>query len=1138
MLAMVVPFSLAAGEKRWLVANEDNDRFFMAAKTDADLTEVGVRRYFTESVGAPGSKVTHYFMCVNGQRPSYGSKVWEPIWEGINDRDEYGKTNNRWCVNAKILHDRGIDPWKIWIDMSRERGISPWISMRMNDTHFAHFDYKVHRNETFWWTHPELWVSPGGEDRGSRYFDYAKKGVRDHAMALVREILERWDVDGLELDWMREIHCLGRERAKRDSHYLTSFMRDVAAEVAAASRRRGHPILLAVRLSSSLANAVEFGFDVRTLAKEGIVDVVIPSNGYSTPDYNMDIPAWRDALSGGPKKVVLLPGADCCLHTSKERRLYLTEDLSFLHGWAHINSGGDGHYLFNIQYYKPAFLRQSIYKTGFDPAWLAATDRRFPITYHESSPNRAGKDLQLPRPLNGKATQLRVYAARSGRDIRAELVVAVDSERCEPPRLTLNGIEAKGVPRSVVPDSIVKKPVLIKSVWSWEFPVQAVKTGENVVSFASGSNATVVWCEIQMKTGAGDALEQLMPVPQSIRSFGGTVESPGLKSVKHVQGWVEGAPRATGAEAYCLDISADGVTVTASSQAGFRHARTTFEQLEKLSGGRLPCSRITDYPAFRWRGFMHDSGRNFLEVEHVKRLIDVMARAKMNLFHWHLTEYYAWRLESKKYPELQKDSAFYIRYVGKYYTQEEFKDVVNYAYERGVTVVPEFDVPGHALAFRRAFGFKTMRDEGVVEKLCDLIDELCTLAPKSRMPFVHLGSDEARYPEELVPKGWMAPLMKRVFANGRTVIGWTPGELAGLENTGPVVGMRWGNQKSTGGTGKMPYLDAAQMYIDTLDPFEIPCVATYRRICPWDAEKEGERLGAVVCAWHDDFAGEGVLTIRNQCVIPSLVLFGDAYWHGRDDMPSGINSRVAPRANDSMLARLAEAERRMTAQRDKVYADIPYPFQFVAQTPMRWRVTDGETGELVADDVAQGTVFFWQRAMDGIEGTIVGGRTSNLFSKTSGVAVAETWIKSPVDQTVGAWIGFTDYTRDHGRAWSAPTPDIGQWNRFDATVELNGEKVPPPHWRNPACRQGDEIPFIKVRALDEVAFTDEEYYMREPTKISLRKGWNHVKLTVPMRTRAHTHNPWVATFVPLLGTTDRPREVPGLEYRSSPPDDE
>ncbi len=509
MLAAVLPLVLSAGEKRWLVANEDNDRFFLAAKNDTDFTEEGVRRYFAESVGAPGSKVTHYFMCVNGQRPSYGSKVWEPIWEGVNDRNEHGKTNDRWCVNAKIFHDRGIDPWKIWIGMSRERGISPWISMRMNDCHYGYFDYKVHRNETFWWTHPELWIDAGGDGRKPcRYFDYAKKGVRDHAMALVKEILERWDADGLELDWIREAHCLGFDRVKRDSHHLTSFMRDVASEVAAASRRRGHPIKLAVRLPSSLSNAAAFGYDVRALALEGIVDVVIPSNGYSTPDYNTDISAWRKALAGGPKRILLIPGCDCCLHTSKERRLQLTEDLSFLHGWAQVNAAGDGHYLFNIQYYKPQSLRQSVYLNGFDDAWLASTDRRFPITYHEASPNREGKDLQLPCPLNGKAAQLRVYAARGECDRRAELVVAVDADRCASPQLMLNGTAAKGMPRPVTPDSIVKKPILIKSAWAWEFPVEAVKTGENVVSFAPGSNAVVVWCELQMKKSLKG-----MPIP-------------------------------------------------------------------------------------------------------------------------------------------------------------------------------------------------------------------------------------------------------------------------------------------------------------------------------------------------------------------------------------------------------------------------------------------------------------------------------------------------------------------------------------------------------------------------------------------------------------------------------------------------
>ena len=114
---------------RILAINEDNDRYFLAARRDPNLlTADGARGYF-DSVAAGGA-VTHFFMCVNGQRTSYDSKVWEPIWLGVNDRTENGTTNNAWCVNAKILNDRGIDIWKIWCARAREKGISPWISMR------------------------------------------------------------------------------------------------------------------------------------------------------------------------------------------------------------------------------------------------------------------------------------------------------------------------------------------------------------------------------------------------------------------------------------------------------------------------------------------------------------------------------------------------------------------------------------------------------------------------------------------------------------------------------------------------------------------------------------------------------------------------------------------------------------------------------------------------------------------------------------------------------------------------------------------------------------------------------------------------------------------------------------------------
>ena len=633
----------------------------------------------------------------------------------------------------------------------------------------------------------------------------------------------------------------------------------------------------------------------------------------------------------------------------------------------------------------------------------------------------------------------------------------------------------------------------------------------------------------------GDAFDDLVPAPRSVTRTAGTIESAKIRTeVKVETGTVPGAPSATADEAYVLDVTPTGAVITASTPRGARWGRVTLDQLAKISDGRIPCGRVVDWPAFKWRGFMHDSGRNFLDVKDVKGVIDAMARAKMNLFHWHFTEYYGWRLESKRHPELQAEKSFYLRYIGQFYTQEQFREIVDYAFERGVTVMPEFDVPGHALAFRRAFGFQTMRDEGVREILCDLVDELCALAPKEKIPFIHLGTDEARLPEEKVPPKWLEPLVARVHAAGRTVVGWTPGELAGITDRGPTVGMRWGRPKKAGDVGVIPFFDASEMYIDTLDPFEFLGVATYRRICPWDSA-EGERLGAITCAWHDDFAGNGFRTIQNQAVMPALVLFGDAYWCGRDDQAAGVNGRILPRGGDGRLAVAADLERRVAVQRDKVWADVPYPFQFLRQTDMRWRVTAPD-GTVAATNVAQATLFFWHHVSAGEEGTPPAADGKTLLTNRMGVAIAETWIKSPKDQTVGAWIGFTDYSRDHGRARNAPTPALGQWSPDDATVEINGVPVPPPVWRKPGQQAGGDVThLLYVKDLDEIAFEDEEYYMREPTSIHLKKGWNHVKLTVPKKAKAGYGRPWVATFIPLLGTTDHPREVPGLEYRSAPP---
>ena len=240
-----------------------------------------------------------------------------------------------------------------------------------------------------------------------------------------------------------------------------------------------------------------------------------------------------------------------------------------------------------------------------------------------------------------------------------------------------------------------------------------------------------------------DTLDLLLPKPVKGERLSGSAAAEVCANVKVVKGAVPGAPSAVAAEAYVLEVSKDGVTVTASDSRGERYARTTLDQLLKLGNGSVPCCRIIDWPAFRWRGFMNDCGRNYLEMEGVKAILDVMALYKMNLFHWHLTDYHGWRLESKKYPCLQRPEAF-LRQKGKYYTQEQFKEIVAYAAERGITVMPELDVPGHTLSLRLGLNIGTMREPGTQLVISDLFEELCSLAPADVMPFIHLGTDEVR----------------------------------------------------------------------------------------------------------------------------------------------------------------------------------------------------------------------------------------------------------------------------------------------------------------------------------------------------------------------------------------------------------
>jgi hexosaminidase len=149
-------------------------------------------------------------------------------------------------------------------------------------------------------------------------------------------------------------------------------------------------------------------------------------------------------------------------------------------------------------------------------------------------------------------------------------------------------------------------------------------------------------------------------------------------------------------ESYLLEVTATGAKLSALTPLGTLHGLETFLQLVEVSpeGFAAPAVTINDKPRFPWRGLMIDSARHFVPLDVLKRNIDGLEAVKMNVFHWHLSENQGFRVESKKFPKLHEAGSD-----GLYYTQEEIHDLIEYARDRGIRVVPEFDVPGHSTAW-------------------------------------------------------------------------------------------------------------------------------------------------------------------------------------------------------------------------------------------------------------------------------------------------------------------------------------------------------------------------------------------------------------------------------------------------------
>ncbi len=405
------------------------------------------------------------------------------------------------------------------------------------------------------------------------------------------------------------------------------------------------------------------------------------------------------------------------------------------------------------------------------------------------------------------------------------------------------------------------------------------------------------------------------------------------------------------AEGYELNVDGEGIEVRASQFPGFLYALQSLEQLLPAAvygtepapdaAWEVPCVKIADAPRFAYRGMHLDVARHFFSVDEVKRYIDVMAIHKLNTLHWHLTDDQGWRIEIKKYPELTRvgsvrgetlighhhtSSEYDKTPHGGYYTQKQIREIVKYAADRYITVIPEIELPGHAVAALTSYpwlgckgeGYEVRRRWGIskevfcpgkettFEFLQNVFAEVLELFPSE---FIHIGGDECPkdswkqcplcqerirtegLKDEFELQSYTVRRMEKwLREHGRKIIGWDEILEGGVSPTATV--MSWRGSKGGIAAAKAGnhvimapnvhcYLDYYQTKTPTKEPMAIGGYVPMRKVYeldPYDQLTPGERayiLGVQGNLWTEYIA---TFPHLKHMLLPRLAAIAEVGW--------------------------------------------------------------------------------------------------------------------------------------------------------------------------------------------------------------------------------------------------------------------
>ncbi|MDD2590969.1 MAG: family 20 glycosylhydrolase [Fermentimonas sp.] len=627
-----------------------------------------------------------------------------------------------------------------------------------------------------------------------------------------------------------------------------------------------------------------------------------------------------------------------------------------------------------------------------------------------------------------------------------------------------------------------------------------------------------------------DETLKLLPMPQNVevnwsqkhQLKNGEID-PDIILIKNVNSIPEAAINQE--EAYRLIVTTDSVVIEATGDKGIYWAKQTLNQLvlqAKESDQSIPMVEITDWPAFRVRGFMHDVGRSFISVGELKKQIALLSQYKINVFHWHLTENQGWRLESRRFPQLN-DSSSFTRLHDKYYTIEDAHEIAEWARKHNMMLIPEIDMPGHSEAFVRAMGVDMQSLEGT-KILKELMEEICTdVFPD--VEYIHIGTDEVQFTNpDFVPE-----MVKHIRGFDKKVISWNPGwnyEPGEIDAT-----LLWSYRgKAQPG---IPAIDSRFHYINHFDPFG-DIVALYNSRIYNQVQGSDDIAGSILAIWNDRYLPTEKDIMLQNYFYPNMLAFAERTWRGGGSEYFDKNGVILPTdENDPVFIEFADFEQRLLWHKKYNFANEPFPY--VKQTDVKWLITDQfpNEGDLemsfppeeeISDSYTYKGQNYGVKPATGagiylrhVWGDIVPAFYDN--PQENHTAYAYTWVWSPKTQKVGLWVSTQDYSRSEADL-AAPQ---GKWDYRGSRIWINDEELPAPEWDN-----------IHTEKTNEISLKNENFTAREPISVELNKGWNKVLIKLPVgkfSTPEVRLQKWMFTFV--FVTADGKDAMSGLIYNPS-----